>query len=168
VRTRKRGPAQNLRTVIDCLPEETRRAMLEGIRDEEAIVAGAYTVKDGGICPMLAAHRRGGRTSFSSFAHAWDRFVGAERGSARGATGRELRALAAMLEASLLEDERRGGPSEIAVALEDHQRLMRARFEREAREDGAGAARALLREAGGSAAVEAPEEHAPERPLQPA
>ena len=56
--------------------------MLEGIRANEIIV-GAYTDEDG-ICPMLAAHRAGGRTNFISFAKAWDRF--AFRG-ARGTPG---------------------------------------------------------------------------------
>jgi hypothetical protein len=77
--------------------------MLEGIRENE-IIAGGYTLKGGGgICPMLAAHRNGGRTSLASFARAWDRFTGARR--PRPATPRELRALASYLELSLLRDE---------------------------------------------------------------
>jgi hypothetical protein len=81
------------------LPIETKRAMLAAL-DNEAIVTGAYT-HDGGICPMLAAHRRGGRTSQESFADAWDRYTGARTG--RRATGRELTTLRSMLEASLME-----------------------------------------------------------------
>ena len=54
---------------------------------------------------MLAAHRCGGRTSFVSFAHAWDRFAKARR--ARRATPRELRVLEGELRASLLADELR-------------------------------------------------------------
>ena len=81
------------------LPIETKQAMLVGL-DSETIVTGAYT-HDGGICPMLAAHRRGGRTDRESFAHAWDRYTGARKG--RAATERELRTLRCMLEASLLE-----------------------------------------------------------------
>jgi hypothetical protein len=77
--------------------------MLKGIRNNE-IIAGGYTVKGGGgICPMLAAHRNGGRTNLASFARAWDRFTGARR--PRVATSRELRALASHLELSLLRDE---------------------------------------------------------------
>jgi len=77
--------------------------MLKGIRNNE-IIAGGYTVKGGGgICPMLAAHRNGGRTNLASFARAWDRFTGARR--PRAATSRELRALASHLELSLLRDE---------------------------------------------------------------
>jgi len=71
------------------LPETTKRAMLQGIEDE-TIVVGAYTL-DGGICPMLAAHRRGGRTDFATFARAWDRYTDASR--PRLATERELRTL---------------------------------------------------------------------------
>ncbi len=40
--------------------------MLEGIAANEIIV-GAYSTDDG-ICPMLAAHRAGGRTSVIAFA----------------------------------------------------------------------------------------------------
>jgi plasmid stabilization system protein ParE len=81
------------------LPIETKQAMLVGL-DNETIVTGAYT-HDGGICPMLAAHRRGGRTSRESFAHAWDRYTGANKG--RAASEREIRTLRAMLDASLME-----------------------------------------------------------------
>ena len=77
--------------------------MLRGIDDNE-IIAGGYTDKRlGGICPMLAAHRNGGRTSLASFARAWDRFTGARR--PRLATARELRALRSYIEVSLLRDE---------------------------------------------------------------
>jgi hypothetical protein len=81
------------------LPIETKQAMLVGL-DNETIVTGAYT-HDGGICPMLAAHRRGGRTDRESFAKSWDRYTGATKG--RRASERELRTLRCMLEASLLE-----------------------------------------------------------------
>jgi hypothetical protein len=101
VRTRRR-PAQELRIAIDCLPERTRLAMLEGIKTNRIIV-GAYTDHRGGVCPMLAAHRCGGRTSLASFAKAWDRYTKAGP-RARPASERELRALRTMLEASLAED----------------------------------------------------------------
>ena len=78
--------------------------MLQGIH-EEPIIVGSYTSRDGGVCPMLAAHRRGGRTSLASFARAWDRYTAAPR-RARRATQRELRTLTAMLESSLASDER--------------------------------------------------------------
>jgi hypothetical protein len=81
------------------LPIETKQAMLVAL-DNETIVTGAYT-HDGGICPMLGAHRRGGRTDRESFAKCWDRYTGANKG--RKATEREIRTLRCMLEASLLE-----------------------------------------------------------------
>jgi hypothetical protein len=81
------------------LPIETKQAMLVAL-DNETIVTGAYT-HDGGVCPMLGAHRRGGRTDRESFAHAWDRYTGANKG--RAATEREIRTLRCMLDASLLE-----------------------------------------------------------------
>jgi hypothetical protein len=73
--------------------------MLDGI-SAGRIIVGAYTDREGGVCPMLAAHRNGGRTSLASFAHAWDRYTGSPR-RARPATARELTALRAMLEASI-------------------------------------------------------------------
>jgi hypothetical protein len=73
--------------------------MLDGIATSRIIV-GAYTDRQGGVCPMLAAHRNGGRTSLASFARAWDRYTGAARRS-RPATDRELNTLRAMLEASI-------------------------------------------------------------------
>ena len=96
---RRRRPARDLRTAIDCLPLHTREAMLEGI-SAGRIIVGAYTDRQGGVCPMLAAHRNGGRTSLASFARAWDRYTGAPR-RPRRATPRELTTLRAMLEASI-------------------------------------------------------------------
>jgi hypothetical protein len=107
-----------LRQAIDCLPARTREAMLEGIGRNEIIV-GAYTDRDGRVCPMLAAHRHGGRTSLASFARAWDRYTSARR--PRPATDREVRTLRAMLEASLMyQDE----VSELASAAADHRASM--------------------------------------------
>src|SRR4051794_41770554 len=57
---RRRSPIEDLRTAIDCLPVHTRTAMLEGVR-QWPIIVGAYTDRRGGVCPMLAAHRCGGR-----------------------------------------------------------------------------------------------------------
>lgn len=91
-----------LRDVIDRLPPNTRDAMLEGIRSHDIIV-GAYSDRVGGVCPMLAAHRCGGRTSLVSFARAWDAFTGVKR--ARRATSRELGVLERSLVASLAADQ---------------------------------------------------------------
>jgi hypothetical protein len=99
---RRRRTSTRLRTTVQTLPRATREAMLRGIEGNEIIV-GAYTDNEGGICPMLAAHRNGGRTSFASFARAWDEFTGARR--PRAATRREIRALRSYLEMSLLTDD---------------------------------------------------------------
>src|SRR4051812_33822856 len=95
----RRSAREDLRLAVDCLPRRTRVAMLEGIRSNDIIV-GAYVDRKGGVCPMLAAHRCGGRTDFRSFARAWDRFTGAGR-RARRATERELRTLTAHIEGSV-------------------------------------------------------------------
>ena len=114
---RKRYAIEDLRQAIDCLPVETRAAMLHGVRSNDIIV-GAYTTRDGGVCPMLAAHRCGGRTSLISFAHTWDRFTQAKR--ARRASERELRILVAHLEASLLAE----GQPELEQIVVDHRALL--------------------------------------------
>jgi hypothetical protein len=103
MRRKTRNPSQRLRLAVEALPRRTRLAMLRGMRDNE-VIAGAYVDhRSGGICPMLAAHRNGGRTSLGSFARAWDRFTGARR--PRLATLREVRALTSYLELSLLREE---------------------------------------------------------------
>ena len=90
MRTRCAATITDLRRAVDCLPRSTRIAMLEGIR-ANSIIVGAYTCPDG-ICPMLAAHRAGGRAEFISFAKPWDRFAlsGSRCRRARRATRREL------------------------------------------------------------------------------
>ena len=107
--------------------------MLQGL-DAGPIIAGAYTSGDG-ICPMLAAHRAGGRCSAAFFADAWDRFAFRDgrgrRNAARRASERELRILRAHLEASLLDEEL--GDATLAGALHAHRTLI-ARGERR-RED---------------------------------
>jgi hypothetical protein len=105
--------------------------MLDGVRANEIIV-GAYSDRHGGICPMLAAHRNGGRTNFISFARAWDRFSGSKR--ARRATDRELAVLVSHLEASLAAEEQ----LDLGGAVADHQSLARERRAREARRLGLG------------------------------
>ena len=116
VRRRARDPITRLQTAIDCLPERTRRAMLEGVR-ANTIVVGAYTDGNGGICPMLAAHRNGGRTSFLSFARAWDGFARADK--ARPATPRELRVLEGLLRQSL--EEVPDGSIDLGAAIAEHR-----------------------------------------------
>lgn len=115
----------DLRLTIDCLPVATREAMLDGVRGAERIIVGAYTDGHGGVCPMLAAHRRGGRTNFLSFARAWDRFTRAER-HARAATRRERSILIRQLEASLME----ASDVDLRHAIDEHRHVV-ARRERD-------------------------------------
>jgi hypothetical protein len=98
--------------------------MLDGIRQNDIIV-GAYT-DHGGICPMLAAYRAGGRTSCISFAKAWDAFAfrGARTRPARRATRRELLVLTTHLEVSLLDD---GAATNLGAAIAEHEELVQAR-----------------------------------------
>lgn len=136
---RRRTPIEDLRLAIDCLPLRTREAMLEGIRTNDIIV-GAYSDRDGGICPMLAAHRNGGRTNFISFARAWDAFAGGRR--ARRATRRELLVLESHLEASVLHET---GLTDLGEDIDAHRALLRDRKTREAAKTGFGWLQALTR-----------------------
>jgi hypothetical protein len=123
-----RAPIEDLRLAIDCLPLRTREAMLAGLRSQDILV-GAYSDRAGRVCPMLAAHRFGGRTSFVSFARAWDRFSGAR--SARPATQRELR----VLETHLRESIERAS-ADLGEAIVEHQTLVRERKAAEAAREG--------------------------------
>jgi hypothetical protein len=100
---KRRNNAQRLRNAVYALPAKTKAAMLRGIRTNHVIV-GAYVDKRGGVCPMLAAHRNGGRTNFSTFARAWDAYTGAKQRKPRRASRREVRALEGYLEMSLVRD----------------------------------------------------------------
>jgi hypothetical protein len=131
MRSKRMRQIEDLRRAIDCLPERTKHAMLEGI-DANTIIVGAYTDRRGGVCPMLAAHRHGGRTDLLAFAHAWDRFCGAKR--PRTATERELYVLKAHLEASLYDSEQADFEGVIAA----HQSAARERRAREAQRVGTG------------------------------
>jgi hypothetical protein len=89
--------------------------MLQGLQRYDRIIVGAYSDRSGGVCPMLAAHRCGGRTDFRSFARAWDRFTGAGR-RARKASEREVRTLMSQIEASIWrEDEMRAEVSALGT-----------------------------------------------------
>jgi hypothetical protein len=113
------------------MPHRSKVAMLRGL-DENEIIAGAYVDGRGGVCPMLAAHRGGGRTSLASFAKAWDRYTNAHR--ARRASERELRTLRILLEESLVDDAD-VTDEEVRQAVAEHK-LFKARSdaEREERE----------------------------------
>lgn len=105
------------------MPHRSKVAMLRGIEENE-IIAGAYVDGDGGVCPMLAAHRTGGRTSLASFAKAWDRYTDASR--ARRASSRELRTLTALLEESLANDANVSS-QDMRDAVADHKLLVSSR-----------------------------------------
>lgn len=126
LRRRHRNPAQRLRSAVEALPRRSREAMLRGI-ESGPIVVGAYSDRaSGGVCPMLAAHRNGGRTDLASFARAWDCFAGARR--PRLATERELRALRSYLEISLVEDAGAAESlSDAAARLRSERSASRAR-----------------------------------------
>jgi hypothetical protein len=99
---RPRNACLRLRAAVEAMPRSSREAMLRGIA-ANTIIVGAYTDRDsGGICPMLAAHRNGGRTDLASFARSWDRYTDAT--DPRPATKREIRTLVALLESSLTDD----------------------------------------------------------------
>jgi hypothetical protein len=104
---------------IEWLPIDTKRAMLDAI-EHNRIIVGAYTDRDGGVCPMLAAHRNGGRTSFASFARAWDRYTKAPARS-RPASDRELTTLKTILEGSLASDAPDG--TTLGSAIAQHREL---------------------------------------------
>ena len=93
--------------------------MLDAI-EHNRIIVGAYTDRDGGVCPMLAAHRNGGRTNYASFARAWDSYTHASHRS-RPATERELTTLRTMLDASLASDAPDG--TTLGKAIADHREL---------------------------------------------
>ncbi len=113
-----------LRRSIDVLPERTRKAMLIGLGNN-TVITGAFTGADG-VCPMMAAHRAGGRTSCVSFPEAWDRFTGvAGRQIIRAATDYEVATLRREIEASLEPKV-----NMFAEAIAEHQATVEARRRR--------------------------------------
>jgi hypothetical protein len=115
-----------LRRSIDVLPERTRKAMLVGLGNN-TVITGAFSANDG-ACPMLAAHREGGRTSACSFPEAWDTFCGvAGRQIIRPATEYEVVILRREIEASLTP----AGPTMFAEAIAEHQAAVEARAREE-------------------------------------
>jgi hypothetical protein len=130
-----RRQAERLRTAVELLPRHTREAMLRGI-DSSPIIVGGYVDGEGGVCPMLAAHRNGGRTSFASFAIAWDAFTGAGR-RPRRASRRELRVLRTYLEMSLLAEESLLGSGESLAEIAGRIRTERRRTTRSPKPRGA-------------------------------
>jgi len=135
---RRRNNAERLRNSVYAMPQRTKEAMLRGIRGNRVIV-GAYVDQRGGVCPMLAAHRNGGRTDFGSFARAWDAFTNANQRKPRRASRREVQTLEGYLEMSLLRDGAAPGEEPLperplAEEVRDIQATRRRLAEAEARE----------------------------------
>ena len=76
--------------------------MLRGIASNRIIVGAYVDPSSGGVCPMLAAHRNGGRTDVAAFARAWDEYTDARR--PRRASRREVSTLRSLLTSSLHVD----------------------------------------------------------------
>jgi hypothetical protein len=117
------------------MPRKTVEAMLRGIRSNRIIVGG-YVDKRGGICPMLAAHRNGGRTNFGTFARAWDAFTGAGK-KPRRASRRDVRTLEGYLEMALTRDPVAPADTErpLSEAVREIKASRRRESEIEAKED---------------------------------
>jgi hypothetical protein len=115
----------DLRRSIDVLPVRTRQAMLVGLA-QNTVITGAFS-GNGGVCPMLAAHREGGRTTCVSFPEAWDKFTGVYgRNICRHATEYEIGILRAEIEASLVPQT-----SDLAAAIADHEKMVESRRRRD-------------------------------------
>jgi hypothetical protein len=115
----------DLRRSIDILPERTRKAMLVGLQNN-TVITGAFS-GSGGICPMMAAHREGGRTTCVSFPEAWDRFTGVYgRAICRPATEYEVAQLRAQIEQSLVPHT-----SPLGEAIAEHTAMVEGRRRRE-------------------------------------
>jgi hypothetical protein len=115
----------DLRRCIDVLPERTRKAMLIGLQ-HNTVITGAFTGANG-VCPMMAAHREGGRTSCVSFPEAWDKFTGVYgRAITREATEYEVGILRMEIEASLVPQT-----SQLAEAIAEHAAMVEGRRRRD-------------------------------------
>jgi hypothetical protein len=111
-----------LRRSIDVLPERTRKAMLHGLGNN-TVITGAFAAGGSGACPMMVAHREGGRTSCCSFPEAWDKFTGVYgRHIVRQATEYEVQILCEEIEASLVPL-----PNVLSDAIAEHQAIVEAR-----------------------------------------
>lgn len=123
---RKRTAGERLRNAVEALPRHTKEAMLRGI-GRGKVITGGYTDGDGGACPMLSAHRNGGRTDMGTFARAWDEFTGTPTGKPREASKREVATLQHLLERALVDDP--GGERSLAEEVREVQEGRRRRAE---------------------------------------
>ena len=114
-----------LRRSIDVLPERTRKAMLHGLGNN-TVITGAFAASGQGACPMMVAHREGGRTSCCTFPEAWDKFTGVYgRHIVREATPYEVQILCEEIEASLVPLPK---VDPLADAIAEHQAMVAARL----------------------------------------
>jgi hypothetical protein len=99
--------------------------MLVGLGNN-TVITGAFTGADG-VCPMMAAHREGGRTTCVSFPEAWDKFTGVYgRDICRHATAYEIGILRLEIEASLEPVE-----SPLGAAIAEHTAMVEGRRRRD-------------------------------------
>jgi hypothetical protein len=99
--------------------------MLIGLQNN-TVITGAFAGADG-VCPMLAAHREGGRTSCVSFPEAWDKFTGVYgRAITRQATEYEVGILRMEIQASLEPVE-----SALGAAIAEHTAMVEGRRRRD-------------------------------------
>ena len=140
-----------LRRSIDVLPERTRKAMLHGLGNN-TVITGAFAASNQGACPMMVAHREGGRTSCCTFPEAWDKFTGVYgRHIIREATPYEVQILCEEIEASLVPL-----PNVLSDAIAEHQAIVEARRQ----EAEVAAQQPVVERAGaGRAAPQAPPAH---------
>lgn len=96
--------------------------MLHGLGNH-TVITGAFAASGQGACPMMVAHREGGRTSCCSFPEAWDKFTGVYgRHIIREATEYEVQILCEEIAASLVPL-----PNVLSEAIAEHQAIVEAR-----------------------------------------
>jgi hypothetical protein len=96
--------------------------MLHGLGNN-TVITGAFAASNQGACPMMVAHREGGRTSCCTFPEAWDKFTGVYgRHIVREATQYEVQILCEEIEASL-----QPLPNVLSDAIAEHQAIVAAR-----------------------------------------
>ncbi|MDQ6605789.1 MAG: hypothetical protein M3Z06_04485 [Actinomycetota bacterium] len=118
------------------MPLDVRQAVLAGLNSRR-IIAGAHADGAGGVCPMVAADVRWQCIDRDSVARAqeaaraWDRYTEATN-AWHPATKRQLLALRAMLEASILEQSTSNGMP-LSAAIAEHERARSSRRASDAR-----------------------------------
>ena len=131
MRRRDRNPAERLRFAVEaCRAAPGRRCCAASTPTRSS--SAPTSTATGGICPMLAAHRNGGRTSLASFARAWDRYTGAKR-PRRGDPPRGRARSRSLLESSLDRGDLDAARLDRRGGRPDPRRARRARGARRAR-----------------------------------